>query len=113
MRKTLTITLLLPLACLSTAFVSTNVPLNHWSYPAIEKLVGQGLIDSAMTTTKPFSRLEMARLIAEADEQAQLQDQNNPIILSIINRLKKEFDAELNTNGSSDGQHLENFIKPV
>jgi len=37
--------------------VSTNVPLDHWSYGAIEKLADYGLIDSAMPGTKPFSRI--------------------------------------------------------
>lgn len=50
MQKSLTILLPLVLASLSSGFVSTNVLLEHWSYEAVDKLIGQGLIDSAMMT---------------------------------------------------------------
>jgi hypothetical protein len=58
----------------ANGFVSVNVPLDHWSYNDIDKLIGQGLIDSSMMNTRPVSRLEMARLIAEADEKFQQLD---------------------------------------
>jgi hypothetical protein len=95
------------------SFISTNVPLEHWSYPAIEKLVGQGLIDSALLGTKPFSRLEMARLIAEADEKATQASEKKQIILSILERLKTEFRTELSTIGALDGNPVDDFIKPL
>jgi len=53
----------------------TNVPLqnwggfavtHHWTYDAIEKLALAGLLDRAVLTTRPMSRLELARLIARA-----------------------------------------------
>ena len=105
--------LFLVLAFACSAFVSSNVPLGHWAYAAIDKLVGQALIDSAMITTKPFSRLEMARLIAEADEKAQQRNEKNQIILAILDRLRKEFKAELITMGVGDGEIHESFIKPI
>jgi len=105
--------LLSALAFACSAFVSSNVPLGHWSYDAIDKLVGQRLIDSAMMTTRPFSRLEMARLIAEAAEKAQQLNENNEIILAILDRLKKQFKAELIAMGLGDGEIYESFIKPV
>jgi len=113
MRKTLSIILLLGLALLSSSFVSTNVPLDHFSYDAIDKLIGQGLIDSAMTGTKPFSRLEMARIIAEATEKYQQLDEKNEIILAIFDRLIKEFKADLITIGALDGDSAESLIKPI
>jgi hypothetical protein len=70
MRTNLAITLLLVTASMCSAYVSTNVPLDHWSYGAVDKLIGHGLIDSAMMATRPVSRLEMARHIAEAVEKA-------------------------------------------
>ena len=113
MQKSLTILLPLVLASLSSGFVSTNVPLEHWSYEAVDKLIGQGLIDSAMMTTKPVSRLEMARHIAEAIEKAQQINEKNKIILSILDRLKTEFKSELIATGVLDGNPLQDFIKPV
>jgi len=37
-------------------------------YPALEKLEAYGLVDSAMSGAKPFSRLEVARMVGEAME---------------------------------------------
>ena len=113
MRRILNTMLLLASAFACSAFVSSNVPLGHWSYDAIDKLAGQELIDSAMMTTRPFSRLEMARLIAEAAEKADQLDEKNEIILAILDRLKKEFKAELIPMGVGDGEVFESFIKPV
>jgi len=113
MRTSLAIMLLLVTASMCSAYVSTNVPLDHWSYDAIDKLIGQGLIDSAMMATRPVSRLEMARHIAEAVEKAQQLDEKNEIILSLIDKLKKEFKDELTTTGIVDGERVENFIKPI
>lgn len=113
MRRGLSIILLSALAFLCCAFVSTNVPLNHWSYDAIDKLIGQGLIDSAMMTTRPVSRLEMARHIVEAIEKSQQLNERNEIILAILDRLKEEFKADLIIMGLLDGESVENFIKPI
>ncbi|MBN2455209.1 MAG: capsule assembly Wzi family protein [Sedimentisphaerales bacterium] len=113
MRKSITIILLFTISALCSSFVSTNVALNHFSYEAIDKLIGQGLIDSAMVTTKPFSRLEMARLITEAIEKAEALEEKNEIILSLIDRLKAEFRDELITIGTLDEAPVTGFIKPV
>ena len=68
MRNALRSISLIGLALFCCGFLSTNVRLDHWSYEAVDKLIGWGLIDSAMMTTRPVSRLEMARHIAEAEE---------------------------------------------
>jgi len=53
----------------------TNVPLRnwsgfainwHWTYDAIKRLALAGLTDRAVLNTKPMSRVEMARLVAQA-----------------------------------------------
>jgi hypothetical protein len=41
-------------------------PLDSWVYGALDRLEGYGLIDSALSGTKPYSRLEVARLLGEA-----------------------------------------------
>jgi len=102
---------LLAVPCLG--FVSTNVPLDHWSYDAVDKLIGQGLINGSMMTTKPVSRFEMARHIAEAEENFQGLDSKNEIIAGILERLKKEFGPELATIGAVDGCPVFDFSKPV
>ncbi len=96
----------------ANGFVSVNVPLDHWSYNDIDKLIGQGLIDSSMMNTRPVSRLEMARLIAEADEKFQQLDEHNKIIEGIIGRLKKEFAQELSLLGTVDDNPVIDYVKP-
>ena len=48
---------------------SPYVPLDSWVYPAIERLMGLGLIDSGFLAHRPWTRWECARLIAEADDR--------------------------------------------
>jgi hypothetical protein len=95
-----------------TAAVSTNVPLGHWSYGAIDKLADYGLIDGAMLTIRPITRLEMARHIAQAT--ANLNSGDAPQVLhSIIDRLHAEFRDELIQVGAIDGWYPDSLIKPV
>jgi hypothetical protein len=95
------------------AFVSTNVPIGHWSYDDVDKLIGEGLIDGAMLTTRPVTRLEMARNIAEADEKFQSLNSKNNVIAGIIERLKKEYQPELGAIGAVDGGPILDFAKPI
>lgn len=57
------------------AFDRTNVPLKNWGgfsvyhswvYDALEKIVLAGLTDQVMLNTKPLSRVEAARIVAQA-----------------------------------------------
>ena len=102
------------------AGVSINVPIGHWSYGAIDKLTSLGLVQSEMRGTKPFTRLEMARLIQEA--QAQFRKTRDPsgvsaltirveIIRAVLDRLKKEFRADLKGLGGDDG--TAGYVKPL
>ena len=93
--------------------VSTNVPLYHWSYAAAAKLADYGLIDSAMLSTKPVSRMEMARLINAADTEALKRGEKNHVIRALLDRLADEFRYELDRTGSAAGAVGQDFIKPV
>ncbi len=105
--------LLTVLASLCPALISTNVPLDHWSYDAVDKLANYGLIESAMLTLKPISRIEMARHIGHAMYRLK-QEENPPAVLSaIIERLNKEFESELTLIGVVDGSFPDTYIKPV
>ncbi len=104
------------LTCLTlpcAALVSTNVPLDHWSYDAVDKLANYGLIDSAMLTTKPISRVEMARHVAQAMLSSGRLDQQPEVLASIIERLKKEFRGELIQIGILDGSYGGSSVKPI
>jgi Capsule assembly protein Wzi len=101
--------------CISCTFSSyghtadrTDVPLRNWSgfaihwnwtYDAIKKLVLAGLTDRVVLNTKPMTRLEMARIVAQAiakitgDEGGQYADRQD--LEDTLYRLLDEFQPEL------------------
>lgn len=84
----------------SNAEVSVNVPVGHWPYNAIDKLTSLGLIKSHMLTTRPVTRLEMARLVREGKSNFDAKIDTlgpgpNNIAKSILSRLESEFDPEI------------------
>ncbi|MBN1359607.1 MAG: capsule assembly Wzi family protein [Sedimentisphaerales bacterium] len=95
------------------ALVSTNVPLDHWSYDAVDKLANYGLVDSAMLTIKPISRLEMARHVAQAMHDLGRMKAPSPVVVTIIDRLRDEFKGELIQLGVVDGIYGGSFVKPI
>jgi hypothetical protein len=56
---------------------STAVPLDSWIYPAIERLAALGYIKSAYLGMRPWTRMTIAELVAEADEQIAADDSWN------------------------------------
>jgi capsule assembly protein Wzi len=107
------LTLLICLALPGPAQVSTNVPLDHWSYPAIDKLADYGLIDSAMLSMRPISRIEMARHIAQARHSLARSDSQPALLASMMERLEAEFRGELVQIGILDGIYAGSSLKPV
>jgi hypothetical protein len=86
----------------------TNVPLRNWNgfatnwnwtYDAIKKVVLAGLTDRVVLNTKPMSRLEMARIVAQAitniigDEGGRYAERRD--IEDTLYRLLEEFQPEL------------------
>jgi membrane-associated phospholipid phosphatase len=49
---------------------STYVPLDSWVYPALERLGALGYITSQSFSLRPWTRLECARLVAEAAKRS-------------------------------------------
>ncbi len=104
----------------ASAEVSVNVPIGHWSYEAIEKLTSLGLVRSSMPGTKPFTRLETARLLREAKTAFEKDGapggtrpltSRNAIIRGILARLETEFGAELDElRGKSK---TTSYVKPI
>ena len=105
--------LLISLALPGPAQVSTNVPLDHWSYAAVDKLANYGLIDSVMLGIKPISRVEMARHIAQAMYSLGHSDSPPDILSTIVERLQHEFKGDLVQMGLLDGMYGGSFLKPI
>ena len=81
---------------------STYVPIESWVYPAIERLAAAGYVQTAFAGLRPWTRMGVARLIAEAQEQ-QVNDANenvDPQIELLLNDHSREFARELR---SQDG----------
>ncbi len=90
---------------------SVNIPVGSPVYEDIERLEVKGLIDSAMLSTKPFGRVEAARLVREAGEKQADSAKNGE---GIILRLKREFRDELEYDGSSYFKPLDSaYIKTI
>src|SRR5712691_2759045 len=48
---------------------SPYVPLDSWVYPALDRLIGMGIIDSGFSGVRPWTRSECARLLTEASNR--------------------------------------------
>src|ERR1700675_2269317 len=53
------------------------VPNQSWIYPAIERLAMAGYVQTAFAGLRPWTRMESARLVAEAQEQQ--EDRQNVV----------------------------------
>jgi len=79
---------------------SVDVPLNHWSYDAIEKLAIIGLCDISDIGIRPASRIKMAYIVKTAIEKARVYDEDfdwseQNYLETILNKLIDEFRIEL------------------
>ncbi len=93
---------------------SVNVPLDHWSYRAIDTLIGFGLIQSAMVGTKPFTRDEMGRLVVEAAWRLEtLKPNQRETAEALIQRLTKAFQDEVNLRKKIYTGVYSTFLKPI
>lgn len=91
---------------------STNVPVEHWSYSAIERLEAFGLIHSNLQGMRPFTRYEMARLIREAQNALEVSDRKlPPLIAHLLEKLQREYKAEIDSWGAATRNN--SFFKPI
>lgn len=93
---------------------SVNVPVGNWAYSALDKLDGYGLIQSDIYGTRPYTRIEFARLINEALTRKEQSDRSYPSIVDeILKRLQREFSDELLRFGRGEGTSAKSFFKPI
>ena len=85
---------------------SAYVPLESWVYPVIDRLAALGIVHSNFDSERPFTRLECARITAEAAENAYLSA--SPDIQGMIDSLQREFSRETEVwEGGSTNQSAE------
>ncbi len=99
----LSFVLYLSLPALLYAGTSPNIPLDNWVYEYLESLDARGFIRSGILSTRPFSRLEGARLTGEAlaiwsslplDRQEGMRS-----VSLMLKRLEREFQGDQITYG--------------
>jgi Capsule assembly protein Wzi/PAP2 superfamily len=89
---------------------SPYVPLDSWIYPALDRLAGMGLIDSAFAAMRPWTRRECARLVSEAGERIALTDSPAG---DIYRQLSNEFIPELDPTATEPQARLESVYSRV
>jgi membrane-associated phospholipid phosphatase len=72
---------------------SPYVPLDSWIYPALDRLVGMGLIHSAFMGMRPWTRSECIRLVNEAEDRVSNSGDTNEAA-RLVELLQREFKAE-------------------
>src|SRR5467141_1155723 len=77
---------------------SPYVPLDSWIYPALDRLIGMGMIDSGFTGVRPWTRSECARILTEASDKV---DGGPTEAQRIYQLLETEFKEDL--EGASGG----------
>ena len=72
---------------------SPYVPLDSWIYPAIERLAAFGFVRTESLGLRPWTRLECARLVSEAND-LQAGDTDSPEVQKLYTTLADEFTPE-------------------
>ncbi|MDO3377867.1 capsule assembly Wzi family protein [Geoalkalibacter halelectricus] len=86
--------------------VSASLPLDSWVYPALDKLEGLGLIDSSLKGSRPYTRLEAARLTAAARRSH--SPGSLPVAAELLRDLERELGGELaELHGSPVANHFQ------
>ena len=79
---------------------STNVPMDSWVYPALERLGAMGFIPTQSSAIRPWTRQECLRQLRQAEDLADLKDAYSPGLLAearlLIADLHTEFETEPN-----------------
>lgn len=89
----------------SADMASPYVPIDSWIYSAFELLAAKGYIQSAFFDLRPWTRLDCARLLEEADELAADRSVESDIAIT-LQSLRKEFASELKIRASERNAEL-------
>jgi membrane-associated phospholipid phosphatase len=77
---------------------SPYVPLDSWIYPALDRLIGLGLIDSGFAGLRPWTRGECERLVNEAADHSLVPEESDEAG-RLIEALQREFEPECDGAG--------------
>jgi membrane-associated phospholipid phosphatase len=74
---------------------STNVPMDSWIYPALERLSSMGFIPGQSVAIRPWTRQECLRQLRVAEELADRRGAYSPSLLAEAHRLMTDLHHEL------------------
>ncbi len=74
---------------------STNVPMDNWIYPALERLGAMGFIPGQSSSIRPWTRQECRRQLRIAEELAEQKNAFSPSLLAQAHLLITDLHAEL------------------
>jgi membrane-associated phospholipid phosphatase len=80
---------------------SPYVPLDSWIYPALERLIGAGYLQSAMLGMRPWTRLECARLLEDAEDNFPANGAEAGEPGKLYATLRSEFNDEISRLGGA------------
>jgi Capsule assembly protein Wzi/PAP2 superfamily len=89
---------------------SPYVPLDSWVYPVFDRLIALGRMPTGTLGQRPWTRLECARLVEEAnDVDGEANSEESPEVRGSLGVLRKEFagDLTLLEGGENRGVRLE------
>ena len=93
------------------ACASANIPLDSPLYGDIETLAACRLIESDLLSTRPFTRAEAGRLLAEAIRKGETMEIPSTVG-KLLNRIAKEYKEEI-SEAEMEGTTPSTFLKPV
>jgi hypothetical protein len=85
---------------------STNVPMDSWIYPALDRLAALGLIPSQSVAIRPWTRLECLRQVREVEAVVTASDTSEKL-QGEAQRLLSDLERELAETQDRDGVILE------
>jgi membrane-associated phospholipid phosphatase len=74
---------------------SPYVPLDSWIYPALQRLIALGAMQSNMLGMRPWTRMACARMVEEAGDKLQNDDTESGEAGKIYKTLTNEFVSEI------------------
>jgi hypothetical protein len=89
------------------------LPLDDSVYDELDTLNDLGLLDSYISTIKPFSRVEAARLVVEAESTMSERQDQNELALSILKALHAQLAEEIDWVEKDHEDNLPTMIHPV
>jgi membrane-associated phospholipid phosphatase len=81
---------------------STNVPMDSWIYPALDRLAALGMIPTQNSAIRPWTRQECLRQLRQAEEISDRLGQTNPGYVVEARRLMTDLHNELSKESSSN-----------